>query len=124
MLNQPILYRHTLVFPPVSFPDQPSVSVTSITATSISLSWSVPSDSVVTSYEVTWQALSSNTDTTLGTDSDEGSGTSGAITDTSYTIEELEITTIYNVTVTVTNAAGSTDSHPFIISTVPGTGRL
>ena len=70
------------------------MSVVSIAATSISLSWSVPSDSVVTSSKVTWQELSNGGITS----------TSGSITDTSYTIEELESTTIYNVTVTVANA--------------------
>ena len=36
----------------------PSVAVMSMTTTSISLSWSVPSGTVVSSYEVKWQALS------------------------------------------------------------------
>ena len=89
----------------------PTVSVTSITATSISLSWSVPSGSVVTSYEVMWQALSSGDEA----NDDGGSGTSGSITSTSYTIQELESNTIYSVTVTVINAAGSTVSQPIII---------
>ena len=101
---------------PVPVPGQPHITAISATATSISLSWA-STGSVVTSYEVMWQALSSNTDTILGTDSDEESGTSGTITDTSYTIEELESTTIYNVTVTVTNAAGSSESHPIRITT-------
>ena len=45
---------------------------------------------------------------------DGGSGTSGSITSTSYTIQELDSNTVYSVTVTVTNAAGSTVSHPII----------
>ena len=44
-------------------------------------------------------------------------GTSGSLTDTSYTIEGLESTTIYTITVTVSNTAGSTDSQPIIVST-------
>ena len=92
----------------VPAPGQPSVSaVTSITATSISLSWSVPSGSVVTSSEVMWREASSGT----------SEGTSGSLTDTSYTIDQLESNTDYNVTVTVSNTAGSTDSQPIIIST-------
>ena len=83
------------------------MSVVSITATSISLSWSVPSDSVVTSSKVTWQELSSSGITY----------TSGSITDTSYTIGGLKSTTVYNITITVTNTIVSTDSHPIIIST-------
>ena len=99
------------VYPPVSAPGQPTVNVTSITATSISLSWSVPSGSVVTSYKVIWRALSSGDEA----NDDGGSGTSGSITSTSYTIQELESNTVYSVTVTVTNAAGSTVSQPIII---------
>ena len=44
--------------------------------------------------------------------------TSGNLTDTlMYTIEGLESTTIYTITVTVSNTAGSTDSQPIIVST-------
>ena len=87
----------------VPAPGQPSVSaVTSITATSISLSWSVPSGSVVTSSEVMWREASSGT----------SEGTSGRLTDTSYTINQLKMATKYTITVTVSNTAGSTDSQP------------
>ena len=91
----------------VSLPGQPSVSVTSITATSISLSWSVPSDSVVTSYAVMWRE----------TDSGATEMTSGSLTDTSYTIEQLDSTTIYTITVTAANQAGNTDSLPITSKT-------
>ena len=83
-------------------PGQPTVSVTSTTSTSISLSWSVPSGSVVTSYEVMWQR-----DTSVGcSDEDEGSTT---ITDgsTSYEIMGLEEDSSYSLTVTAANEAGS-----------------
>ena len=85
----------------VIVPGQPSVNVTSITATSISLSWSVPSGSVVTSYEVMW--------TSEECDVDEGSAT---ITDssTSYTIESLREGSSYTITVTATNSAGTVPS--------------
>ena len=43
---------------------------------------------------------------------DGESGTSGSITDTSYTIEDLKNSTSYVITVTVANAAGNTVSHP------------
>ena len=65
---------------------------------------------MVTSYEVVWQALSSG--------DDEDSGTSGSITSTSYTLHELESNTVYSVTVTVTNVAGSTVNKPIIISSM------
>ena len=44
-------------------------------------------------------------------------GTSGSLTDTSYTIDQLESNTIYTITVTVSNTAGSIDSQPLIVST-------
>jgi hypothetical protein len=50
---------------------------------------------------------------------DGESGTSGSITDTSYTIEELKNSTNYVITVTVANIAGSTVSHPIRITTAP-----
>ena len=61
-----------------------------------------------------WQALSSGDEA----NDDRGSGTSGSITSTSYTIQELESNTVYSVTVTVTNAAGSTVSQPIIITSM------
>ena len=81
-------------------PGQPSVNVTSTTVTTISLSWSVPSGSVVDSYEVMW------TSEKCPDDADEGSAT---ITDgsTSYTIESLREGSSYTITVTATNSAGT-----------------
>ena len=79
-------------------PDQPSVTVSSTAATTISLSWSVPSGSVVDSYEVVWETDSSATIA------------DGSIT--SYTITGLEEETNYTITVTATNAAGSAASEP------------
>ena len=107
---------HTYPIVPVPDPGQPSVRVTSITATSISLSWSVPSSSVVTSYEVMWRALSSGDE--ANDHDDGGSETSGSISSTSYTIQELESNTIYNITIIVTNAAGSSISQPIITSSM------
>ena len=57
---------------------------------------------MVTSSEVMWREASSGT----------SEGTSGSLTDTSYTIDQLKTTTIYTITVTVSNIVGSTDSHP------------
>ena len=50
-------------------------------------------------------------------DSTGAFSSSGSLTDTSYTIEGLESTTIYTITVSVSNTAGSTDSQPIIVST-------
>ena len=83
-------------------PGQPSIMVPSTTSTSISLSWSVPSGSVVTSYEVMWQR-----DTSVGcSDEDEGSITiTGG--STSYEIMGLAGVSSYTISVTAVNAAGS-----------------
>ena len=82
-----------------------SVSVSSITASSISLSWSVASGSVA-SWEVVWR------ETDRGTES-----SSGSLTGTSYTIDQLESTTIYTVTVRASNAVGASSSQPITFST-------
>ena len=75
------------------------ISVVSTTATSITLSGGVPSDSVADSYEVMWER-----DTSIGcSDEDEGSATSiGEITD-------LQEDSSYTITVTASNSAGSSE---------------
>ena len=109
---------------PVPAPGQPSVSMDSImtTPTTISLSWSVPSSSVVTSYEVMWQKSSSSSagSSSPSTRAEDGVGTSGEISDgsTSYTIVGLESETLYSITVRVNNPAGSSDSQPISVSTL------
>ncbi|CAI8019055.1 hypothetical protein GBAR_LOCUS11496, partial [Geodia barretti] len=90
---------------PVPAPGQVFVSVSSITATSISLSWSVSSGRVA-SWEVVWRP------TDRGTES-----TSGPLSGTTYTIHQLDPSTIYTLTVSATNVAGTTDSTPILFST-------
>ena len=95
---------HTSSFPPAL--QQVDVVVTAITATSISLSWSVASGLVAMS-EVVWR------ETDRGTES-----SSGSLTGTSYTIDQLESATNYTVTVQASNVAGIvTESKPLNIST-------
>ena len=79
------------------------MTVSSTTANTISLSWSVPSGSVVHSYEVKWEREGSNS-----------SITSTTITDgsTSYTIRGLEAEANYTITVAASNGAGSAVSDP------------
>ena len=114
----------TRLMSPVPAPGQPSVNMGSImeTPTTISLSWSVPSSSVVTSYEVMWQKSSSSSagSNSPSTRAEDGVGTSGEISDgsTSYTIEGLESDTLYSITVRVTNPAGSNVSQPISVSTL------
>lgn len=90
-------------------PDQPSVTVTAISSNSISLSWSVPSDTVVTSSEVSWTESESNS-----------TYTSGSIAVSSYTLTELQENTIYSVVVRVTNVAGSRTNQIAITTTEKG----
>ncbi|CAI8037918.1 Receptor-type tyrosine-protein phosphatase F, partial [Geodia barretti] len=87
---------------PIPAPGQVFVSVSSITATSISLSWSVSSGRVA-SWEVVWRP------TGRGTES-----TSGPLSGTTYTILQLDPSTIYTLTVSATNVAGTTDSTPIL----------
>ena len=84
-------------------PGQPSVIAETITATSISLSWS--SGSVVTSYMVEWQR-----DTSVGCPDVEDEGNDMVTGDfTAYTITGLEEDSSYIITVTVFTAAGSSE---------------
>ena len=85
--------------------------VQTTTATSITISWSISSDSV-DSYEVMWSSDQCPNDV------DEGNAT---ITDgsTSYTINNLREGTSYNITVTATNIAGtSLPSEQVTIQTI------
>ena len=88
-------------------PGQPSVTVGSTTATTISLSWSVLNGSVADSYEVMWERER------------DGTRTSATITDgsTSYTIRGLEVDSSYTITVTATNAVESIATHPVTVVT-------
>ena len=61
----------------------------------------------VASWEVVWR------ETDRGTESSSGSLTGTS----SYTIDQLESTTIYTVTVRASNVAGTTDSQPITFST-------
>ena len=82
-------------------PGRPAVSLVSTTATTISLSWSVPSGSVVTEYLIEWQR-----DILVGCsdeDQDSSTITNGS---TSYTISGLEEHSRYTITVTASNTAG------------------
>ena len=79
----------------------------STTATTISLSWRVPSGSVVTSYMVAWQRFISEN----CPDVDGGNQTfTSAIP---YTITGLYEGSSYNITVIATNAAGSVVTNTF-----------
>ena len=100
---------------PVPLPGQPTIISLSVTANSISLSWSVPSGSVVTGSMVIWEEAATETESSgaNGSGANDG-GTSGLISDTSYTIL-FTTSGDYSITVTLLNAAGSSSpSQPLI----------
>ena len=69
----------------------------------ISLTWSVSGDPVVSS-EVVWRAVGHS----------GASGSSGAISSTSYTIPDLQELSVYNITITVNTGASGSFSHSVI----------
>ena len=81
--------------------------MTSITATSISLSWT-SAGSEVDRYEVMWQLSGSEV---ISTATISGSTTS-------YIIEGLESGSLYNITVTAENDIRSVTSNPVSVSTL------
>ena len=86
-------------------PGQPTaVMVDSITPTTISLSWTA-ANGTVDSYEVMWERDTSGQCPDVDEDSTNITGSS-----TSYTISGLQEDSSYTITVTATNAAGSTVS--------------
>ena len=85
-------------------PGQPTLNeMPTATATTISLSWSVPSGTVVTEYLVQWVR-----DTAVGCmDEDQGSTTITDGSAVSYEISGLQENSMYSMIVTSSNAAGS-----------------
>ena len=108
VLPYTVFCLHSPVPPPV----QPSIISIKVTSDSITLSWSV--DKYVTSSEVKWRETVS--DDGVSTKADDNEGTSGRITDTTYTIGGLKSDTEYTITVTVVNPAGSMTSQ--LITTI------
>ena len=86
--------------------------------TTISLSWTVPDDSVVTNSLVMWELASSGGSSARAV-RDDGSGSSGRITGTSYTITGLRSSTAYLITIILINPAGNS-SVQVTLSTTEG----
>ena len=95
----------------VTAPELQSVSLDSTTATSVSLRWSVSSDSLVDRYVVMWEESNSAASVTV-TISDPSA--------TTYTLMGLESEATYSITVTASNAVGSTTSTPILVTTSKG----
>ena len=108
------ILHHTCIIHVHVVPGQPTINMNpTATATSISLSWSVPSGSVVTSYEVMWQR-----DTTVGCSDEDADSHTTADDSTTYVIRGLEEDSSYSITVRASNTAGSSED-----STVTGMTR-
>ena len=90
----------------VSPPGKILLAVLSVTPTSISLSWSIASGSVM-GWEVFWRDSNGNVT----------ENTSGCLSGTDYTINDLLTTTSYSVRVRAVNAIGTTESPHIIIVT-------
>ena len=84
-------------------PDTPVITVDSTTATTITISGGVPSDSVADNYEVMWETDDVGR-CSGGSDMDSTTITDGS---TSYEITGLEEDSTYSITVTASNSAGS-----------------
>ena len=82
------------------------MAVDSTTATSISLSWTISTDSEVTSYEVMWQLSGSEV---ICTAMLTGSATG-------YSVIRLESGSIYSITVTAATTSGTVTSTPLLVS--------
>ena len=88
---------------PCAVPGQPTVSLVSTTATTISLSWSDPRGSVVTEYLIEWQR-----DTSVGCSDEDQDITTITDGSSSYTISGLEEDSSYIINnITASNTAGS-----------------
>ena len=72
----------------------------------------------MTSSEVKWRETGS--DGGVATKADDNEGSSGRITDNTYTIEGLKSDTKYTITVTVVNPAGNMTSQLITFTTENG----
>ena len=105
-------------------PVEPTVEeVVELGSTTISLSWTVSDDSVVTGSLVMWEIASTGGSSARAV-RDDGSGSSGLLGRTirSYTIRGLRSSTSYLITVTLINPAGNS-SLQVTLSTTEGLYR-
>ena len=88
--------------------------------TSISISWTITTDTVVTSYEVMWETDNIG-GCSGGSDMDSTTINSGSIT--SYDITGLEEVTSYVITVTASNPAGNSESSSPVTAMIMEAGE-
>ena len=89
------------------------VEVVEMGISSISLSWSVPGDSVVVvSSEVVWRVVSGSHGESVA------SSSSGTLSSTDYTIPDLQELSVYNITVTINTQTSGSFTKSVIYDTV------
>ena len=98
-------------------PSSPAVIVNSTSATSISFSWSVPSDSLVTSYTVMWER-DVRVDCPVNV-----TGLATQIIPTHYDVMALEEDSSYIITVVAINLAGSSEASKSVVSVTGEAGE-
>ena len=86
-------------------PKKPTVTVQSVTASTILLTWSVSTGSVVDTYDIEWRS-----------GGEVGTATISGET-AMYTITDLDSATSYAIVVTARNAAGSAQSNTVLAVT-------
>ena len=100
----------------VAVPSKPSnILFSSRTATSISISWRIPNDSVVENYVLMWER-----DTSGECPDEDKNSTTITNASTSYTITGLEKGSSYTITVTATNAAGNASTSIPVMTSEAG----
>ena len=114
--KQQLVYPSCVCLVSPTVPSAPSLASTpTVTATTITISGSVPDDgSVVTGFVVTWQRY---------TCPDYGSITVTLSSLTGYTLTGLEEGHTYNITVAATNTAGSGPVSNAVITMTTETGK-
>ena len=102
----------------ITVPGQPSVSIATISATSISPFWSVPQGSVVMNYIVTWER-----NTSVGCSNVDMGSTTINNSSNRYDISQLEEDSHYLVTVRASNSAGTSEINT-ITQETPEAGEI
>ena len=98
------MFSHNITV--LAVPGEPDVGVTNIEATSISLFWSVPSGTVVTSYKIEWER---DTSADCPVPHQNSSIIYSSFTTAHYDVVGLEEGSVYTFRVIAYNKAGTSE---------------